>query len=627
MLINSEIISLSGSMYEDRSYQNEAIDFIASKLANYPGVALEAPTGSGKTMMALLGSLKYAYNGHLKILYLVRTNSQEEQVIRELRTISKNRKIRALPMQGRINLCILYKTADDLKEATAESLSKFCNSRKRQVMEGHQEACPYYTIKVRSKETKDFLFENLPTAEEFYEYAFTNNLCPYESIKASLSDADIVVAPYMYFLNKTVADRFLSHWGVSREQLIIVLDEAHNLPDIGRSLGSFRISIESLNRSEKEAQSFGDPELDRGVHVTDFIEMIRSTLERTIKERVKEDDVRIRFQEFKEYLMIMNKKSEKSIRDLNNYLYLFGEYVENEKEKAGKVPVSYCSSLAQRLEAMMDEDDAMYAAILSKSESGYIQASCLDPSSILSSLKESKTIHMSGTLEPFEFYSDVTGFDIPFRRIENVFPIENRFVSYYEGVSTKYDTLDENEIRKLASIIENIVNGVKRNTIVYFPSYAVMDKVIGSGLDFDFLQEKKNLDQTEFYDVVKKFRNGGKPLLAVSGGRLSEGMNFPGRELELILIAGIPFPRPDATNRALYDYYEMKYKKGWEYAVLAPAIIKIRQEIGRLIRGKDDHGACVILDKRAKQFRRFIPDLVKTDDPVNDINTFFSNFK
>ncbi|WP_297216429.1 ATP-dependent DNA helicase [Thermoplasma sp.] len=613
-------------MYENRQYQAEAIDFLSKSLQDHYGVALESPTGSGKTIMALRSALKYASERKLKILYLVRTNSQEEQVIRELRAISSAVKVRAIPMQGRVNMCILYHMIEDLHEINAESLAKFCNMKKREVMAGNESACPYFNFKIRSDETKRYIFEELPTAEEFYEYGERNNVCPYESMKAALPDAEIVVAPYAYFLNRNIAEKFLSHWGVSRNQLVIILDEAHNLPDIGRSIGSFRISIESLNRADKEAQAYGDPELSQKIHVSDLIEMVRSALQSMVSERCQKGDVRIRFQEFMEYMMIMNKKGEREIRSLFNYLYLFGEYVENEKEKVGKVPFSYCSSVAARLSAFSDQDEERYAAILSPEESGYIQAACLDPSGILEVLKESKTIHMSGTLDPFDFYSDITGFEIPFKKIGEIFPPENRYIAYYDGVSSKYDTLDERELDKMATIIEEIVTKVRRNTIVYFPSYSLMDKV-ENRVSFDHMKEYRGIDQKELYAMLRKFRKGNGTIFAVSGGRLSEGINFPGNELEMIILAGLPFPRPDALNRSLFDYYERKYGKGWEYSVVYPTAIKIRQEIGRLIRSADDVGACVILDKRSGQFKRFIPDLRKTSDPASDIYNFFSSLK
>ena len=65
------------------------------------------------------------------------------------------------------------------------------------------------------------------------------------------------------------------------------------------------------------------------------------------------------------------------------------------------------------------------------------------------------------------------------------------------------------------------------------------------------------------------------------------------------------------------------FGKGWEYAVTYPTVIKIKQEIGRLIRNENDIGMAMILDKRARYFRKYIPEMKLSLDPVKDSTDFF----
>ena len=83
--------------YELRDYQRDTIEFIKKSLANYDSVVIEAPTGSGKTIMSLLGAIEYKGDSTKKILYLTRTNSQQEQVITELRELKGNLRPEAMP--------------------------------------------------------------------------------------------------------------------------------------------------------------------------------------------------------------------------------------------------------------------------------------------------------------------------------------------------------------------------------------------------------------------------------------------------------------------------------------------------------------------------------------------------
>jgi len=107
------------------------------------------------------------------------------------------------------------------------------------------------------------------------------------------------------------------------------------------------------------------------------------------------------------------------------------------------------------------------------------------------------------------------------------------------------------------------------------------------------------------------------------GGRISEGMDFPGKDLELVLLVGIPYPRPTSRQKALLNYYDKKFNKGWEYTVQAPATRKLLQSIGRLIRCEDDKGAAVILDNRSKHFKEHLDDLTVSNDVNDSLVQFF----
>jgi DNA excision repair protein ERCC-2 len=102
-------------------------------------------------------------------------------------------------------------------------------------------------------------------------------------------------------------------------------------------------------------------------------------------------------------------------------------------------------------------------------------------------------------------------------------------------------------------------------------------------------------------------------------------MDFPDEELEIVILVGIPYPKPTARHKALQVYYDRKFGKGWEYAVKAPTVRKLLQSIGRLIRNEDDRGVAIILDKRARHFKSYLEGLRESIDIVKDSRDFFSN--
>ena len=112
-------------------------------------------------------------------------------------------------------------------------------------------------------------------------------------------------------------------------------------------------------------------------------------------------------------------------------------------------------------------------------------------------------------------------------------------------------------------------------------------------------------------------------MFAVMGGRISEGIDFPDRELEIAILVGIPFPKPTAKHRSLLNYYDKRFGKGWEYTVKAPTVRKLMQSIGRLLRRETDRGVAIVLDSRMTQLKNEISEAVVTSNPIEDIELFF----
>ena len=139
------------------------------------------------------------------------------------------------------------------------------------------------------------------------------------------------------------------------------------------------------------------------------------------------------------------------------------------------------------------------------------------------------------------------------------------------------------------------------------------------------------MSQSELMTLVSDFQtcqtrtDDAGALFSVMGGRISEGMDFPAEQLEIAVIVGIPYPKPTARQRGLQQYYDLKFGKGWEYTVKAPAARKLLQAIGRLIRHEQDRGVAVILDKRAIRFKPYMRSLQPSHQITRDIAAFLKN--
>ena len=106
---------------------------------------------------------------------------------------------------------------------------------------------------------------------------------------------------------------------------------------------------------------------------------------------------------------------------------------------------------------------------------------------------------------------------------------------------------------------------------------------------------------SSIYTDAKKFKSyksTGATLLAVVAGSFGEGVDLPGDELKTVVVVGLPLARPDLETNALIQYYDEKFKNGWNYGYVYPAFNKVIQNAGRCIRSETDKGVIVFLDER-----------------------------
>lgn len=98
---------------------------------------------------------------------------------------------------------------------------------------------------------------------------------------------------------------------------------------------------------------------------------------------------------------------------------------------------------------------------------------------------------------------------------------------------------------------------------------------------------------------MAKIPNKGGVLLGVSGGRNSEGKDYPGDHMNSVIIDGFPYQRPIPKVNGKINYYEQVFpSQGWNYAYLFPAILRANQAAGRPIRHLIDKGGIIFMDWR-----------------------------
>ncbi len=582
-------------------------------------LVLQSGTGSGKTVCALYACLEEALGSDKVVLYLVRTNSQQRQVMVELRRLGPY----GLALQGRQRMCVLAREDGELVQGSPEELSHYCSDRKRETVEGVGEGCEYYRglLLADPQEEGAWCREALPTAEETVEHYEELGICPYELNKLLVPEARIITAPYIYFFDSPLRRALVETMQRPLEDLIVVVDEAHNLPEYCRDIASFQISVAAVERAEREVMDHGDVDLRGEISIFDVLEALKRTILELASEYVVDEDGFLPPSAVEALLMHRLTATSTELKGMLGSVAALGEVIKDARRRRGRLPRSYLLSVASNLLRWMATEEVEYAKLAVGGENPAVRAYCLDSSIAAGSLLECHaSIHMSGTMEPLRGYRDSLGLpeSTLLKTFPSPFPAENKRVGYVDGVTTRYEDLaaDPEMLGKLREKVRHLLHGCTRNTLFLFPSYGQLSSFLDLREEarIPVYVEERGMDQGQLMRTLDNFRQSTSALFAVAGGRVGEGMDFPDRELEVVVVVGIPYPKPTAALRALVNYYDWRFQRGWEYAVHGPAARRLLQCVGRLIRSERDRGIAIILDRRAVYFKRALGPMDLVED-------------
>ena len=627
--------------YSFRDNQEEIVESIKSALAKRNHIVLESPTGSGKTFTSLAAALPFAKRNNMKIVYCVRTNSQQKQVIHELQQFKKSgNQIKAIAVQGREALCPQQKNDNELKKSNWSEKSKICKSLKLKSKLG-ESGCSFYSKLLKGGEslTKKWSSEIL-TAQEFSKQAEEEGFCPYELNKLMLKEAQVVIVPYVYFFDGFIREYMLGWMGVSIGKVIAIVDEAHNLPDWARGAASESLTLKSINRAIDEVKDYGY-QLPEGRDPIHFLNLAEAAMEKLSEEHISDEEeeghlpshivsLDSEVATFETEMMSLGKMTLFRLKQDSTEIAKMGQQTRQYLLNHGKRPRSYLGSVGDFLCRWLDSIESHTIRLVGK-EPLRLEKVCLDPRVMTGFLENTAgVVSMSGTISPLDMFRDLVGLrsDAILERKESSFPLKNKKIVYLKDVTTSYNELNSKvgTWKKIVSKIKLISTSFDGNIALFFPSYKLLDLALeGLNLQKPVYQEYSGMKQEELMQTVESFKaDSGAVLAGVMGGRLAEGIDYPDTSLEMAVIVGIPYPAPDVRQEALQHYYDITFDgRGWKFAVESPAVRKLLQAAGRVVRSENDRGFIVIADSRASRFLGYIPELEQSDDIVSEINDFF----
>lgn len=583
-----------------RKPQQELVDSILNAIENKKNLLAHAPTGLGKTAGALAPALAYAIEHKLNVFFLTSRHTQHFLAIETLKQIKKKHGInfsvsdligkKAMCAQPGLNL---------LRSAEFFEVCKAMTEKKE---------CEYYNnIKKKdlSPKIKQFIEEAKQTpmgSDEIFEKAKGCLACPYESATMVAKDSQVVVADYNYIFNDSIRESFFKRTGKLLEKSIVIVDEAHNLPERLRSMNTTRLTSNMIDRAIKEAEKY------------DFEKEGRCLVElRNILYNLTKNMNQEKLLPKKELIAAIKEYSDYS--EISADLEFAGEKVREKQRQ------SYMGSIAEFLDLWLGPDEGYSRIIQKQGQNIMLNYKFLDPALVSKEIikQAHSTILMSGTLNPTSFYRDLLGVEDCIEvSFGNPFPEDNRLVMVVPKTTTKFTFRNEGQYQRIAQTTAEIVNKVPGNCAVFFPSYFLRDQV---GNSFNKLTNKTIMmespgmtkeEKQEFLEKFKSYSRSGAVLTGVMNGSFSEGVDLPGDLLKCVVIVGLPLQKPDLEANQLIEYYDKKFARGWDYGYLYPAFNKSLQSAGRCIRSETDKGVIVFLDERyagANYFRLFPKDM------------------
>ncbi|NCC71100.1 ATP-dependent DNA helicase, partial [bacterium] len=516
-------------------------------------IMILAPTGLGKTISALAPALAIAKRKGLTLICLTSRQTQANQFISAIKAISNKskKKISYVAFIGKRSMCVHPKK----EEYSSTDFIDFCKKSREKGQ------CKYF-INVKNSDNEQIIQEilnnssnNFQSVEEFVSISGRNEFCPYELAGKKAFHADVIICDFNYVFSPGIRESFFGKLGRKLEETILIVDEAHNLPDRLRNAYSFTLSTELLKNSLKELQDF-----IKIRKYDEFIIAIKQTLEEIYFEKLlgKEKEFPI---DKSLFLDILKKKISIPFDDMINELKEVEALVKEQRI------VSFIGRVSNFLLSWNElEEEGFFRSmekIVGESKTFLsLKIRCLDPSIYASEVLNHSysSILMSATLSPINMYKDLLGVEnTQILELESPFEKENLLMLVNTQVSSKYSARSLDMYKKIAIDIELALNlSEDKNSIVFFPSYDFMDKILSHiniiKLNRKILKEQRYMtkEQKENYVIQFKdtFISKSKVLFAITSGSFAEGLDLPEAALELVIVIGLPLAVPDLYTQA-----------------------------------------------------------------------------
>ncbi|MDY3775455.1 MAG: helicase C-terminal domain-containing protein [Eubacterium sp.] len=564
-----------------REGQKELAACVYKTIEHKKKIFIQAPTGVGKTISTVFPSVKAMGEGLIDRIFYLTAKTITRTVAQEcFQLLSKqNLSFKFLTITAKEKMCFLENGPE-------------CNPGTCPYAKGHYDRvndCVYDML----------IHENDMNRDTILSYAEKYTVCPFEMCLDAALFADSIICDYNYAFDPNVyLRRFFSE--EHKGNFAFLIDEAHNLVERAREMYSAVLIKEDflkVKRILNKESAKGYP-----AEIKYLFKIFVAALDRCNKTMLE-------WKHQCDYFELLDGISAfefQLLRVINSFELLTKEV----KELPERETILNLFFDIRHFVNMNDTKDEKYRIYTDYDETGNfrIKLQCMDPSTRLSDAQEQarSTIFFSATLLPMRYYMEQLSTSEEDYAIyaKSSFSAEQRRIIIANDVTSKYTRRTPAEYQRIAGYIREFVQAKQGNYIIFFPSYAFLNQVLGY-LNFssgeEILIQQQNMTESDKEEFLAAFDDQNDHTLVglcVMGGIFSEGIDLKEDRLIGTAIVGTGLPQVCRERELFKQYYDEQNGRGFDYAYLYPGINKVFQAGGRVIRTATDRGIILLLDER-----------------------------
>ena len=591
--------------YEPYPQQETFIEDVQNTVARGGVLIAEACNGFGKT----ISTLSCLLLAGKQIVYATRTHEQVRQVLLELETINDKSgdKYSAVNLASRNFLCI----NSECRTLPTSEAQELCHNLRK------DEKCPYIHEIERPP-------KNLPIIlgrKELIREGRRRNLCPYFLSRRMAKEVNVIVAPYPYIFNPMI--RLMT--GLDLEKKILILDEGHNIDQVGQEILSDSITERVLSAAAEELRLIGKSPI--------YINRIGEHILKSNRDKPRLVAPSVLVYELEKAMRTEIKSF------IEGHAPLIDE-IKAVKVQNRNPSVSYLNGLLNFFELLQTSHKSKYVGLYTRNYYGapVIEYRCLDPRLAIDPVVKdaSGVLIMSGTLSPIDTFAEIIGQEKATKCVYPPIQKSDRIkLTIDTSITSAYSERTDQMINKMGVAVSEDLKQVNNGALIFFTQRGFMNSCIESWTRKSIIKHRGGIqylggkqlfvegrDATQNREIVTKYKKiavgvGGAVLCCVFRGRNSEGSNFPGDQARGIFLVGVPYANyGDPIVKAQIDFFD-KQKRGlgnkW-YTM--DAFRAANQSLGRGIRGIDDWCQYWLLDKRYREHMNLISKWALGKKPI-----------